>query len=956
MKMEPKNFFIKIFLVLVLLQLWAAVLLAGPTTVQQAQSVVMGWLKTDPEPLGMVLGQQVKMVETFTIADIGTAYYIVYLEPSGFVIVPADDLIEPIIGFVDGQMYEPSLDNPLGALVTNDLSGRFALIRGTQGLNATGGMSSAQGKWDRLTAVGEGGGVAVMGGITTVSDARVPPLVESQWHQSTCCAAPALACYNYYTPPFGAGNPNNYPCGCVATAMAQLIRYHEHPQGGIGVNGFSITVDLINWNVNTIGGDGVGGPYRWDLMPYKPNCGTSVAERQAVGALCYDAGISVNMSYQAGGSLASLSTADSSFVSTFKYTNSIYGFPGPNNVLLDMINPNLDYAHPVLLGIYGYEGGHAIVCDGYGYNVGTLYHHFNMGWAGQSDAWYNLNNTNEMPEGYEYIEDCVYNVYTTGGDEIISGRVTDASGDPLLGALVTAQRTAGGTYQAVTNSRGIYALAHLPSNSTYNISVTKEGYSFVSQAKNNGISVDNTSVTGNMWGVDFTASSSSTYYVDTSAPGPTHDGASWPTAFLYLQDAIYVALSGDVIFVAEGIYRPDVNSTYPDGTYDRNATFQLKSGVALYGGFPSGGCSGWTGRDIGGQETILSGDLAGNDVDVNDPCDLLTDSCRVENSYHVVTGSYTDSVARLDGFTIKAGNADDVNWPNDSGAGMFNIQANCTVNKCKFVENSAEESGGAMWSTGSNLQTSNCTFFWNFAVKGGGAMELYVCEHPVVVNCSFITNKGVFAGSGGGGIYVKTSSPDVTNCLFVNNSTPYGAGICNINGSFPTITNCTFYGNVATVSCGGINNYNNAYPTITNCILWENTAPQIVDTLNSGSTVNYSDVNGWTGGGFGNIDADPCFVDPNGADGVIGTLDDDFTLLPDSPCIDVGDNSAVPGGAHSDIDIRLRVEDGDSDDREIVDMGACEFSYLYLGDLNKDFKVNLFDLAILAGHWLEGIY
>jgi predicted outer membrane repeat protein len=576
-----------------------------------------------------------------------------------------------------------------------------------------------------------------------------------------------------------------------------------------------------------------------------------------------------------------------------------------------------------------------------------------MGWAGQSDAWYNFD-TN-MPHGYEYIEDCVYNVYTTGNDEIISGRVIDASGDPITGTLVTAQRTAGGTYQAVTNSRGIYALAHLPSNSTYNISATKEGYSFTSQSKTNSISVDNTSVTGNIWAVNFTASSSSTHYVDTSAPGPTHDGTSWPTAFLYLQDALYAALSGDVIFVAEGVYRPDMNSTYPDGTYDRNASFQLKSGVAIYGGFPSGGCSGWTGRDIEGHETILSGDLNGDDGPVNDPCDLLTDPNRTENSYHVVTGSYTDLVARLDGFTITAGNANDVNWPNDSGAGMFNIQANCTVNKCTFIENSAEESGGAMWSTGSNLQASNCTFFRNFAVKGGGAMEFYICEHPVVVNCSFISNKGVFAGCGGGGIYVKTSSPDVINCLFVNNSTPSGAGMSNINRSYPTITNCTFYRNVATVSCGGISNYNGAYPIITNCILWENTAPQITDALNSGSTVNYTDVNGWAGAGFGNIDADPCFADPNGLDGTIGTLDDNCVLSLYSPCIDVGDNTAVPGGVHSDIDIRLRVADGDGDDREIVDMGASEFAILYLGDLNGDFKVNLLDMAILANNWLVEI-
>ena len=54
-----------------------------------------------------------------------------------------------------------------------------------------------------------------------------------------------------------------------------------------------------------------------------------------------------------------------------------------------MVNPNLDAGYPVLFGITG-AGGHAIVCDGYGYNPSTMYHHLNMGWSGNDDAWYNL--------------------------------------------------------------------------------------------------------------------------------------------------------------------------------------------------------------------------------------------------------------------------------------------------------------------------------------------------------------------------------------------------------------------------------------------------------------------------------------------------------------------------------------------------------------------------------------
>ena len=155
----------------------------------------------------------------------------------------------------------------------------------------------------------------------------------------------------------------------------------------------------------------------------------------------------------------------------------------------------------------------------------------------------------------------------------------------------------------------------------------------------------------------------------------------------------------DEIWVAQGTYRPDEDTSNPDGTGSRTATFQLKNSVAIYGGFPTGGGN-WASRNPNTHQTILSGDLAGNDVYVNDPCNLLTEPTRAENSYHVVTGSGTDAnTTILDGFTIKAGNANVSGWPNNSGGGMFNSDANCTVNKCTFVENSSEY-GGAMCGDG----------------------------------------------------------------------------------------------------------------------------------------------------------------------------------------------------------------------------------------------------------------
>jgi len=658
------------------------------------------------------------------------------------------------------------------------------------------------------------------------------------------------------------------------------------------------------------------------------------------------------MDYSAGSSAAYLATADANLVGIFGYSNCIYGWNSGANIgpgLTAMINPNLDYNHPVILGIMPEEGGHAIVCDGYGYNLGAPYHHLNMGWSGQQDAWYNFNDSNYMPPGYTYVDDCLYNLFKTNANELISGRVTNISGTPVAGVAVTAQRSGGGTYPATTDYRGIYVLAHVPSASTYTIS---PGPAYGTQVVNTGTSVDGTAVSGNVWGVDFTISK---MYVDSNATG-NDDGSSWEDAYNYLQDALAAASSGTQILVAEGTYRPDQKTGQTPG--NRSATFQLINGVALYGGFPSGGCNDWADRHIATYETILSGDLTIKDIYVSDPCNLLTESTRAENSYHVVTGSNTDATAILDGFTITAGNADGSAWPDNEGGGMLNISSNCTVNKSKFVENSSSAGGGGMRNDYSNLHITNCIFFRNASggSGGGGGVKNYNSS-PTLLNCRFIWNEDVSGGSNAGGLFNISSSPAVTNCSFIKNSSVYGGAVSNVIGSCPEITNCTFTANLASSYSGAVNDWNDSYPIITNCIFWDNNAPagsQIGDSGSSAATVNYSDVQGgWTGaGGVGNINIDPCFMDANGPDDVIGTLDDNITLSVDSPCIDVGDNTAVPSGVTTDLDGRLRIADGDCNDSDIVDMGASEFAYVYIGDLDCDCAVDFFDFAIFARHWL----
>ncbi len=504
--MKRKN--IILTAVLILLQLCSS-LWALPTTAYEAEMAVAGWLKVDPQPLDTALGQQVIGAETFT-DDLGEpVYYIVYLEPSGFVIVSADDLVEPIIGFADDGTYDPSPENPLGALVTNDLNGRMAAIHSTFRLQAIVGEASftdTQRKWSFFISLAESSedGFSLMGR-SSIPDVRVAPLVRSKWGQQQACDRDT---YNYYT-------PNNYRSGCVATAMAQMMRYYQHPTVGIGVHQFTIEVDDVERTASTRGGNGNGGAYKWGQMVLEPGCSATLAQRQAIGALCYDAGVSINMDYTAENSSAFTYKAGNVLQDTFQYGNAISSFNYDYSAevwlnigsgLEGMVNPNLDAGIPVIFGIKREGGGHAILADGYGYNSSTPYHHLNMGWSGgDDDAWYNLPNIDSTNYTYNVIHVCIYNIFTTGSGEIISGRVTDAYGSPISGATVTATGQGNNTHTDKTDSKGIYALAKVNSQSTYTLSVTKLGYSFPSQDVRTGKSENYGLVSGNRWGGNFKA-------------------------------------------------------------------------------------------------------------------------------------------------------------------------------------------------------------------------------------------------------------------------------------------------------------------------------------------------------------------------------------------------------------------------------------------------------------------
>ena len=312
-----------------------------------------------------------------------------------------------------------------------------------------------------------------------------------------------------------------------------------------------------------------------------------------------------------------------------------------------------------------------------------------------------------------------------------------------------------------------------------------------------------------------------TIYVSASAAG-ANNGTSWADAYNLLQDALDDPnlASGDNIWVAEGTYKPSYDHGL--GIGDRGKHFRMINGVAIYGGFPTGG-SDFENRDPNQYETILSGDLLNNDNPATPVEDLLDDPNRADNCYHVFyhpDGTNLDPNAILDGFTIIAGNADG-SWPDYSmGGGMFNYASSPTVTNCTFSNNSADYRGGGMcnWVASSPTVTS-CAFTGNSANDFGGGMENY-SSSPTVTGCTFTGNSAI---SGGGMRNYDNSHPMVTDCTFSGNSAVNGGGMQNKENSSTTVTNCTFTDNSAASLGGGMSNVYSS-PTVTGCTFTGNSA------------------------------------------------------------------------------------------------------------------------------------
>ena len=430
-------------------------------------------------------GRTVAGVDEVTDPDTGAQLRVVRFSGGGYVVLSADNLVDPVIAFSEtGTGLDLDEENPFWSLLRADIAAReaaagvergrtSALKKGAVVAIKSSESTEAQRKWANLLSDGTGGASSTGGGIrplavksaaglSSLSDIRVDSFVQSRWSQSGHANTPiGVPCYNYYV-------TNHYVCGCVATAEAQLMRYWQYPTANEPVEPFYNLCWVDNKYIFPYI---MGGAYDWDNMPLEPMWVADITEEQcqAIGKLTYDVGVTVGMEWKSGGSSASVPSTVASLTHNFHYASAHAVSYSSGSCKLDLFKkaliPNLDARCPCILSIQG-SGGHAILADGYGYSDGAFFIHVNMGWAGSGDAWYNPPNIEE----YTSIKAYVYNVFPRKTGSIASGRVLDQGGNPVAGANVALSD--GQT--TVSDANGIYAF--IAPAGTYDLTAAKDGF------------------------------------------------------------------------------------------------------------------------------------------------------------------------------------------------------------------------------------------------------------------------------------------------------------------------------------------------------------------------------------------------------------------------------------------------------------------------------------------------
>jgi hypothetical protein len=345
-------------------------LFANSVTLQKAKQVALNWYSERSYDIQ----NDFQIIEYFIEKeDTDNIYYIFNFSPpnGGFVIVSADDLIVPILGYCFNQNYELENHPPQFKAMLVNFKEQIVYAKENY-LSATAEINN---EWNRLKVNTDN--------FEKMRDIRdVLPLLDPiEWHQNWD--------WNEYCPADPSGPGGHVLAGCVAVAMAQVMKFWSYPSQGSGSHSY------YHPDYGWLDADFGNTTYDWVNMP--DNYATSNTK-----TLLYHCGVSVEMDYGPSGSSASTSSDVVPAITTyFNYNTgaqflwkSSYSDPEWENI----IRNELDNGRPLIYRGQG-TGGHAFNLDGY---QGTNYFHFNWGWSGNYNGYFYLTNLN--PDIYNFTD------------------------------------------------------------------------------------------------------------------------------------------------------------------------------------------------------------------------------------------------------------------------------------------------------------------------------------------------------------------------------------------------------------------------------------------------------------------------------------------------------------------------------------------------------------------------
>ena len=304
--------------------------------------------------------------------------YVFNFGDEGFVMVAADDVAHPIVGYSETGSFD---SNNIPANLEWFINSEFVGAIDYAVENNLTQSDDIAAEWAMVQSVG----VVNAEKATSV----VTPLMTTTWNQDCY--------YNEQCPT--ASNPyacNHVYAGCVATAMAQVIRYWEYPTHGVGQHSYSSdygthTVNFANQS------------YNYSQMPN--SIGSS---NQNVAKLIYHCAVSVDMDFGVNGSGAYQNDAAIALKTYFDYSPELTikdksSFTEAN--WITKVKSNLNSGIPLIYGGQGSNGGHAWVCDGYD---GQNQFHMNWGWSGSGDGYFSLSALNSSEGSFNSEQQAIF--------------------------------------------------------------------------------------------------------------------------------------------------------------------------------------------------------------------------------------------------------------------------------------------------------------------------------------------------------------------------------------------------------------------------------------------------------------------------------------------------------------------------------------------------------------------